>query len=58
MNKNTLLEKLRTILDEAERTRMFGNIEIVIRDGRSVALHTTKTDKLDGEAPHARSNFR
>ena len=49
MDKAVLLKKLQVILDEAERSRMFGQIEIDIRDGRAVVLRTSKTDRLDGE---------
>jgi hypothetical protein len=53
MDKTTLLKKLQVILDDAERTRMFGQIEIDVRDGRAVVLRTTKTDRLDGEYPRS-----
>jgi hypothetical protein len=58
MEKPQLLKKLESILDEAERTRMFGTIEIEIRDGRTVVMRTTKTDRLDtpGENHRAQRN--
>jgi len=58
MEKPQLLKKLECLLDEAERTRMFGTIEIEIRDGRPVVMRTTKTDRLDtpGENHRAKPN--
>lgn len=48
------------VLDQLERERTFGSIEIEIRDGRPVVMRTTKTDKLTdtGENNRAAKNFR
>ena len=58
MNKTVLLKKLECILEEAERTGMFGTLEIDIRGGRPTVIRTTKTDRLDGENPrHAQKTY-
>jgi hypothetical protein len=46
-----LLRKLEIILNDAERSRLFGTIEIEVRDGRPAVLRTLKTEKLNGETP-------
>jgi hypothetical protein len=56
VTKPELLNKLQTLIDDAERTRMFGSIEMEIRDGRPTVIRTTKTDRLDGENPHHGTN--
>jgi hypothetical protein len=56
MQKAALLKKLEIIFDDAERCRMFGTLEIEIRDGKPTVFRTTKTDRLDGENPHAKQS--
>jgi hypothetical protein len=48
-----LLKKIDALLEEIERTRMFGSIEIQFRSGIATAIHTSKTDRLEapGEYP-------
>lgn len=46
MEKNMLLERLSSLLDEAERGRTWGNIDVEIRDGRPVVIRRSYTDKL------------
>ena len=49
MNKNTLLQKLEVILDEARRTSQWGEIIITLQYGEAVTLHETRTTKLKKE---------
>jgi hypothetical protein len=53
MNQPELLKRLATILSEADSTRLFGTIEIEIRDGRPTVLRTLKTERL-GDNPYPR----
>ena len=46
MNKAQLLKKLDTLIDEAQRTRMFGVVEIQFSDGVPVLLRKSITEKL------------
>lgn len=46
MNKSEVMRKLDTLFDELDRDRVFGAIEIEVRDGKPVVMRTTKTDKL------------
>ncbi len=57
MNKALLLKKLAEVLDEAESNRLFGTIEIEMRDGQATVLRTLKTERL-GENPHAKPPYR
>ena len=52
MTKTELLERLRTIIEEAERSRLFGSTEIEWRAGRPTIIREVKTDRLDGENPN------
>lgn len=47
MTKPQLLKKLEAILDQWERDRAFGTIEIGIRAGRAGHMSITRTEKLD-----------
>ena len=61
MTRPDFIRKLTDILDEAERTQMFGSIEIEIRAGRPTVVRTTKTDlleKLDRENSHHANKFQ
>jgi hypothetical protein len=57
VNKHVLLKKLEAVLEEAERTRLFGTIEIEMRSGQATVLRTLKTERL-GDDPHAKSPYR
>jgi hypothetical protein len=52
MNKPTLVKKLDALLEQLERERAFGTVEITIRDGRADYLRVTKAEKLTGENTH------
>lgn len=54
MNKATLLKKLDALLDEAERTRMWGTIDIEIKEGVPQLLRKSTTEKLQ----HTMENTR
>jgi len=47
MTRPEFMRKMNDILDEAERTEMFGSLEIEIRAGRPTVLRQTKTDRLE-----------
>jgi hypothetical protein len=49
MTKTALLKKLDAVMSEAESTRMWGQIEIEIRDGEAVLLRKATTEKLSME---------
>jgi hypothetical protein len=59
MNKAILLKKLSEVLDEAERTRLFGTLEIEYRSGVATVLRTLKTERLGENPPsHEKPNYR
>jgi hypothetical protein len=49
MTKNALLKKLETVMMEAERTRMFGDVTIEIRNGEATLLRKSTTERLGME---------
>ncbi len=49
MTKTALLKKIETILDELERTRAWGTVEIEIRDGQPNFVRRTLTEKIAQE---------
>jgi len=57
VNKHVLLKKLEAVIDEAERSRLFGTIEIEMRSGIATVLRTLKTERL-GDDPHAKPPYR
>jgi hypothetical protein len=52
-----LLQKLDEVIAEAERTRLFGTIEIEMRSGQATVLRTLKTERL-GDNPNAKPPYR
>jgi hypothetical protein len=46
MTKTALLEKLSAMLDAAAKERMWGNLEIEIRDGQPTVLRKQTTERL------------
>lgn len=46
MTKTALLRKIETILDELERTRAWGTIEIEVREGQANFVRRTLTEKI------------
>jgi len=46
MTKAALLKKLEIMIDEAERTRMYGLVEIQFTDGVPALLRKSTTEKL------------
>lgn len=57
MEKEVLLKKLSCLLDEAERSRQWGNIDIEIRDGKPVVVRRSYTDKLTEDNNRGQRNF-
>lgn len=52
-------QELNDLLDDAEKQKLFGSIELEVRGGRITVIRTTKTDRFDtGEQTHANKNFR
>ena len=49
MTKNALLKKLDAVMAEAERSSMYGTIEIEVRAGEGVLLRKTSTERLGME---------
>jgi hypothetical protein len=47
MTKTALLKKLETAIDDAERQRTFGTLEIEFRAGEPVFIRKMQTEKLD-----------
>lgn len=53
MNRPELLKKLEAILQDAERTGLFGHIEIELKGGTPVVIRTLKTEKI-GDYPNGK----
>ena len=49
MTKQALLKKIETILDELERTRAWGNVEIEVRDGQPNMVRRSIHEKIAQE---------
>ena len=49
MTRAALLKKLDAVMTEAERTGMYGQIEIEVRNGEGVLLRKTSTERLGME---------
>lgn len=49
MTKNALLKKIEAVMTEAERLRMYGEIQIVVRNGEATVLRTMRSEQLDAE---------
>ena len=49
MDKTSLLKRLDPVLDDFDRNKTFGTIEIVFRFGRASALRVLKTEKIQNE---------
>jgi hypothetical protein len=47
VTKNALLKKLDTVMAEAESTNMWGEINIIVRDGKATVLRTMRSEQLD-----------
>jgi hypothetical protein len=55
MTRSELHTKIDSLLDDAERSRMYGTVEFELREGRVWLLRTIKTEKFEdkGNASHA-----
>lgn len=49
MDQVTLLKRLESLVDEFDRARTFGSIEIIFRFGKPSAIHELKTEKVPNE---------
>jgi hypothetical protein len=49
MTKDALLTKLAAVMTDVERSRMYGEIQIVVRNGEATVLRTTRSEQLDTE---------
>jgi hypothetical protein len=49
VTKTALLKKIETILDELERTRAWGTIEIEVREGQPTFIRRTLAEKIAQE---------
>ncbi len=49
MKKPEVLKKLDAVLADAERTRLYGEILIVMRNGEATVLRTMRSEQLDAE---------
>jgi len=60
MEKPELMKKLDAMLARAERDRMYGSLEIEIRDGKAVIIRTVSTEKLEsiGKTNRANKSYR
>ena len=59
MTRNALLKKLDSMLASAEADRMWGQIEIEIKDGEPTLLRKASTERLDadrGSVPRGQFN--
>ena len=56
MTRPDLLKKLETILADAERTALFGHIEIELKGGTPVVIRTLKTEKI-GDYPNGKQTY-
>ena len=57
MTRNALLKKLDTMLASAESDRMWGQIEIEIKEGEPTLLRKSATERLDTDRERTRGQF-
>jgi hypothetical protein len=58
MTRAALLKKLDAVLADVERTRMYGEIEIVVRNGEATVLRTMRSEQLDTEKNSCGQSYR
>ena len=58
MTKDALLKKLDAVMTDAARTGMWGEINIVVRDGKATVLRTTRSEQLDTEKNSCGQSYR
>jgi hypothetical protein len=59
MTKDALLQKIEAALDEAQRQRLYGSIEIEFRAGEPTFLRTHRQEKLcETENRHDQKTYR
>ncbi len=58
MTKEALLKKLDAVMTDAARTDMWGEINIVVRDGKATVLRTTRSEQLDTEKNSCGQTYR
>jgi hypothetical protein len=57
MTRNALLKKLDAMLASAEADRMYGQIEIEIKEGEPTLLRKSATERLDTDRERTRGQF-
>jgi hypothetical protein len=57
VNKQELLRKLETFMDQMKADRSFGQIAIAFRDGEPDFIRKEITEKVQGNS-HANKNYR
>jgi hypothetical protein len=57
MTKAVLLKKLETIIDEAERTHMYGLLEVQFSDGLPALIRKSTTEKCTRETNRAETTY-
>jgi hypothetical protein len=62
MNKAEILKRLDALLDEAAKTRRWGEITLELRDGVVCVIRTTNVDKVSnhpnqGGYPHGKPRY-
>jgi hypothetical protein len=58
MDREKLIRKLDGMLDEADKARMWGTLEIEIRDGVPVIIRKSSTEKLEEGATEKNNRGR
>ena len=56
--KDALLKKIEAASDEAQHQRLYGNIEIEVRDGQPNFVRGTLTEKIAQENTRGSHNFQ
>lgn len=58
MTKQALLKKLEALMTEAERTHMYGSVEIEIRNSEAIFLRKMTTERLGMEKNSGEETYR
>ncbi len=58
MDRKNLIRKLEAMLDQMERDRAFGAIEIEVRDGSPKFINKTSKELIAENEPRARQTYR
>ncbi len=58
MTKQALLKRIEIILDELERTRAWGTIEVEVREGQPNMIRRSINEKIAQENTREQSTYR